>query len=98
MKEWIKPVMRTIRHIKRAFLKQKLFATYQLKSKRLTKQRNICEQTDNHQSIRGPKRKMTAEEIKKRQAYQKKQRIQVVKFLCRLFFSPFLCSFCVKDI
>ena len=58
----------------------------------------LLEQTDNHQSIRGPKRKMTAEEIKKRQAYQKKQRVQVVKFLCRLFFSPFLCSFCVKDI
>ena len=41
----------------------------------------LLEQTDNHQSIRGPKRKMTAEEIKKkRQAYQKKQRVQVVKF------------------
>lgn len=25
----------------------------------------LLEQTDNHQSIRGPKRKMTAEEIKK---------------------------------
>ena len=39
---------------------------------------------------------MTAEEIKKRQAYQKKQRVQVVKFLCQLFFSPFLCSFVLK--
>ena len=56
----------------------------------------LLEQTDNHQSIRGPKRKMTAEEIKKRQAYQKKQRVQVVKFLCQLFFSPFCVLFVLK--
>ena len=63
MEEWIKPVMRTIRHIKR-LLEAKVACDISAKSKRLTQQWNICEQTDNHQSIRGPKRKMTAEEIK----------------------------------
>ena len=41
---------------------------------------------------------MTAEEIKKRQAYQKKQRIQVVKFFMPAILFAILCSFCVKDI
>ena len=54
----------------------------------------LLEQTDNHQSIRGPKRKMTAEEIKKRQAYQKKQRVQVVKFLCHILFAIFVFFLC----
>ena len=91
MEEWIKPVMRTIRHIKRAFLKQKLPATYQLKKQKTNKATEyLLEQTDNHQSIRGPQRKMTAEEIKKkRQANASKS----LNFLCQLFFSPFLCSF-----
>ena len=97
MEEWIKPVMRTIRHIKRAFLKQKLRDISAKKQKANTAMEYLLEQTDNHQSIRGPKRKMTAEEIKKRQAYQKKQRVQVVKFLCRYSFRHFV-FFCVKDI
>ena len=99
MEEWIKPVMRTIRHIKRAFLKQKLPATYQLKKQKAnTAMEYLLEQTDNHQSIRGPKRKMTAEEIKKkRQAYQKKQRVQVVKFFMpAILFAIFVFFFVLK--
>lgn len=95
MKEWIKPVMRTIRHIKRAFLKQKLPATYQLKKQKTNKATEyLLEQTDNHQSIRGPKRKMTAEEIKKSGKPTKRNNAsKSLNFLCQLFFSPFLCSF-----
>ncbi|QQV79522.1 hypothetical protein JG559_08705 [Enterococcus faecalis] len=59
MEEWIKPVMRTIRHIKRAFLKQKLLCDISAKKskKANTAMEYLLEQTDNHQSIRGPKRK-----------------------------------------
>jgi len=95
MEEWIKPVMRTIRHIKRAFLKQKLPATYQLKKQKAnTAMEYLLEQTDNHQSIRGPQRKMTAEEIKKSGKPTKRNNAsKSLNFLCQLFFSPFLCSF-----
>lgn len=100
MEEWIKSVMRTIRHIKRAFLKQKLPATYQLKKQKTNKATEyLLEQTDNHQSIRGPQRKMTAEEIKKSGKPTKRNNAsKSLNFYASYSFRHFCVLFCVKDI